>query len=373
MNLLYVHDLHFQICPLDNGPMCVGGLVEEYFDKFKMAGFDSIVICSRTEQEREDITAEYSARFNPKIFSMLDPKYENYAGLLSLARVVRIVKALQKADMVVLNTPSITGIFIGIICLALHKGYVCEVAGSSDAFKAKPFGSFVTPIIRFLTKVLVGRALSATYVTKSLKGIFPNKIGLVSSNVIIKEYGKVKRHEVKDKYVIGCVGGLVARKGLDTIIECAHLMKKNHHPNAHFLIVGHGSQKYWNEKIKRLEVCEMVTLLGGKGTSEVTEFLDDIDLYIQPSFSEGLPRATIEAMSRGNPCLGTDLEGFREILASEYLIEVGSAEQLMLKIGSILSNADRYNKASMAALTTSKKFEYSDLINEKVDFYKSLI
>ena len=372
MILLYVHDLHFQISNR-NEPVCAGGLTEEYFDKFKLAGFESIIICSRTLQKRDENIKEYSAKFSPKIFSLLDPQYKNYAGLLDPARILRLVKAIKKADMIVLNTPSITGIFIGILCLVLQKDYVCEVAGSADAFKAKPFGRLVTPIIRLLTKFLVAKALGATYVTNSLQQIFPNKLCLVSSNVIIRDYGDAKQLKLKDKYFIGCVGGLVTRKGLGTIIQCARLMKKNHRPDVHFLIVGHGPQSYWNEATKRFGVDDKVTLLGGKVKSDVIKFLDDIDLYIQPSFSEGLPRATIEAMSRGNPCFGTDLAGFREILSSEYLIEVGAAEELACKISTVLSRAEIYNHASADALAVSKKFEYTVLVNNKVDFYKSLI
>lgn len=44
-----------------------------------------------------------------------------------------------------------------------------------------------------------------------------------------------------------------------------------------------------------------------------------MDIYIQPSDTEGLPRALLEAMSRGLPCLGTDVGGIPELLDKEFL------------------------------------------------------
>ena len=46
-------------------------------------------------------------------------------------------------------------------------------------------------------------------------------------------------------------------------------------------------------------------------------WLDEMDLYIQPSLQEGLPRAVMEAMSRGLPALGARTGGIPELLGEE--------------------------------------------------------
>ena len=50
---------------------------------------------------------------------------------------------------------------------------------------------------------------------------------------------------------------------------------------------------------------------------EMFAWLDSLDVYIQPSLQEGLPRALIEAMSRGLPCYGTRTGGIPELLPAE--------------------------------------------------------
>src|SRR5690606_42058407 len=83
-------------------------------------------------------------------------------------------------------------------------------------------------------------------------------------------------------------------------------------------IVGGGDQSYLRKIARKYGVADPVDFLGRITRKEVFQWLDKIDLYIQPSKTEGLPRALIEAMSRGLPCLGTRVGGIPELLTDEH-------------------------------------------------------
>ena len=55
-------------------------------------------------------------------------------------------------------------------------------------------------------------------------------------------------------------------------------------------------------------------------------------VYIQPSRIEGLPRALIEAMSRGCACVGSSVGGIPELLNNQYIHEVNDYNSLAVKI-----------------------------------------
>ena len=57
-------------------------------------------------------------------------------------------------------------------------------------------------------------------------------------------------------------------------------------------------------------------------------WLDAVDLYVQPSRQEGLPRGTLEAMSRACPALGSTAGGLPELLEPECLHKPGDAAGL---------------------------------------------
>ena len=46
-----------------------------------------------------------------------------------------------------------------------------------------------------------------------------------------------------------------------------------------------------------------------------------MDIYVQPSLQEGLPRSVIEAMSVGLPCIGSDVAGIPELLDKEWVFK----------------------------------------------------
>ena len=89
---------------------------------------------------------------------------------------------------------------------------------------------------------------------------------------------------------------------------------------------------------RRLENARFCGTLAS-GTA-VNQWLDDIDLYIQPSLTEGLPRALIEAMSRGCPALGSGAGGIPELLAPECIHKPGDSATLAKMLETAIQDKD---------------------------------
>ena len=66
------------------------------------------------------------------------------------------------------------------------------------------------------------------------------------------------------------------------------------------------------------------------------DYYDSIDIYVQPSKQEGLPRAVIEAMSRGCPVLGTDIAGIPELIQERCLFKKGSVKSFINAVERLL-------------------------------------
>jgi glycosyltransferase involved in cell wall biosynthesis len=107
-------------------------------------------------------------------------------------------------------------------------------------------------------------------------------------------------------------------------------------PPVIFRVLGGGDQAPWIAEAKRYGVDDITIFQGTLTAGEaVLKWLDDVDLYLQPSFQEGLPRALIEAMSRGCPALASKCAGIPELLDASCLIRPGDSialGRLLLKV-----------------------------------------
>ena len=114
-----------------------------------------------------------------------------------------------------------------------------------------------------------------------------------------------------DAYVLLTVGELNANKNQATVIRA---LAGLHDPSVHYVLAGRGE----NEGVLRrlageLGVAEQVHLLGYR--TDVPEIYPAADVYLCPSFREGLNVSIMEAMSSGLPLLCSDIRGNRDLVS----------------------------------------------------------
>jgi glycosyltransferase involved in cell wall biosynthesis len=101
----------------------------------------------------------------------------------------------------------------------------------------------------------------------------------------------------------------------------------------------------------------------------VREQMDCADLFLLPSLTEGLPRALIEAMARGVPCVGSSVGGIPELLEPEDMVPPGSVEQLADKIQTIVTDPARMARMSRQNLKRADTFRKELLESRQSAFY----
>jgi glycosyltransferase involved in cell wall biosynthesis len=102
----------------------------------------------------------------------------------------------------------------------------------------------------------------------------------------------------------------------------------------------------------------------------VREQLNRADLFILPSFTEGLPRAMLEAMARGLPCLGSTAGGMPELLPPEDLVPPGDRRALAVKIREVLKDPHRLARMSARNLAAAQQYDEKTLRQQRIDFYR---
>lgn len=95
-----------------------------------------------------------------------------------------------------------------------------------------------------------------------------------------------------------------------------------------YRLIGQGNPLSLKALAQKLGIADQVEFVGAVPHAEIPGWLDETDVYIQPSRQEGLPRALIEAMSRGCPALGSNAGGTPELLPASRIFGKGDYHTL---------------------------------------------
>ena len=100
--------------------------------------------------------------------------------------------------------------------------------------------------------------------------------------------------------------------------------------------------------------------------------LDHADLFLLPSRTEGMPRALIEAMARGLPCIGSTMGGIPELLPPEDMVPPGDVAALASKIRAVVTDADRMAWMAARNLARARDYHEDALRARRIGFYWAL-
>lgn len=127
------------------------------------------------------------------------------------------------------------------------------------------------------------------------------------------------------------VGRLLADKGVREYLH-AIVETKNAFPQARFLLVGGADTNPSAIDTKEVQHLVDAGLLEWKGkVSDVRPYLRESSIFVLPSYREGVPRSTLEAMACGLAVITTDAPGCRDTVQSGengLLVQVGDAQAL---------------------------------------------
>ena len=119
-------------------------------------------------------------------------------------------------------------------------------------------------------------------------------------------------------------------------------MLKEKFPEVEFKIVG--TQDNSLDAISIEEVKSWSEYVDYEGsTKDVRPYIKKCHVYVLPSYHEGLPRSTLEAMSMGRPILTTNASGCKETVDENingFLVPIGSSKELAKRMIWFIKNRD---------------------------------
>ena len=139
------------------------------------------------------------------------------------------------------------------------------------------------------------------------------------------------------------VGRLAAVKGVPILLESMAQLKQTN-PNARLTLVGDGPERPMLEKMAAdLGVSDVVNFVGYKSQAEVRTYLQQSDVFVLPTFAEGLPIVFMEALAAGVPVVSTQIAGHSDLVEqgkSGYLVSPGDNLSLTQALKTLLNSPE---------------------------------
>jgi lipopolysaccharide/colanic/teichoic acid biosynthesis glycosyltransferase/glycosyltransferase involved in cell wall biosynthesis len=141
------------------------------------------------------------------------------------------------------------------------------------------------------------------------------------------------------------VGRFLIEKGLRELIEAVKILKKSHQDKFGMTLIGWNDpnpQGITAEEVQGWSAEKLVTNIGK--VSDVRPYLQEMDVFVLPSYREGTPRSALEAMSMGLPVITTDVPGCREVVVDQetgFLVPPRSADSLAKAMATFIDNPAR--------------------------------
>ena len=149
------------------------------------------------------------------------------------------------------------------------------------------------------------------------------------------------------------VGRLAAMKGVPVLLE-AFARLRAHHPDVTLTLIGDGEDRRRIEAIARkLGLEGHVVFAGYRSQAEVAEEMAATDLFVLPSFAEGVPVVLMEALASGVPVVTTRIAGIPELVEhgeNGLLVPPGNSALLAGAMADLLADPDLRQRMGAAGM-----------------------
>ena len=353
--------------------------------------FDHVYVAARLQNVSEH-SSDNLFKLEDKRVSVIGLPY--YIGLVPYLKAKGSIKKIinsfiHPGDAYICRVPGNIGT-IAAECLK-KKGipYGLEVVGDPwESLSPQAFESLFARIFQVVAKrqlqKITHNASAALYVTNHiLQGKYPVKEGVFTtgaSNVILRDdCYSAEPHKVVDReknvqvrmLAVGTLAQLY--KAPDVILKALAIVKsKGYNP----FLTWFGDGRYRQPMIKMAEelgLKDNVNFVGAVKQDVIRKEFEQTDLFVHASRAEGLPRAVIEAMAYGLPCIGSSVAGIPELLSPEAIVKPNDVDRLAEKMLRFVENKQFAQSEANKNWDESKKYHNDILTERRLSFYDELV
>ncbi|QPK64912.1 glycosyltransferase family 4 protein [Methylomonas sp. LL1] len=345
------------------------------------AGYDVLVVAR--ERDKADLVRAQDMKFIALEFSRksLNPLSELrvFLAILEIYRREKPTLVHHIASKPILYgslAALLTGIR-GIVNAPVGMGYVF----SSNDLKAR----LLRPFLKFGYRLLINpRGSKVIFENQDDLGSFVQEGAVRPEDAVLIKGAGVDLSEfhpstkTTGEVVVVLVARMLKDKGIMEFIEAARILKQRG-VVARFVLVGdidqHNHAAIDKSVLLQWSAQGVVDWWGHR--SDIPEVLQQADIACLPSYREGLPKALLEAMAAGLPCVATDVPGCREAVRdgeNGLLVPVRNPEALALALEQLIADPRLMHRLGQRGRQRiEQEFSTEHVVAKTLSLYKEML
>jgi glycosyltransferase involved in cell wall biosynthesis len=165
-------------------------------------------------------------------------------------------------------------------------------------------------------------------------------------------------------------------KGSFDLINAFAALPEADRSSAELILAGNGDLETANQLINELGLADKITILSWLNGEQRDELLANADVFVLPSYNEGLPMSMLESMAWGLPVIVTPVGGIPEVIVHKqngWLVQPGKQEELVQAMQNLISDESLRLSLGAAARSSVKDLDIKNYMDSLLSLYNIVV
>jgi glycosyltransferase involved in cell wall biosynthesis len=272
-----------------------------------------------------------------------------------------------------------TGVLSLLFKWQFKLSYIVSLRGSDVPNYSERFAKmykFLTPIIKLVWKNAVHVVTNSKGLTELAKKSAPQQKFLQIFNGVDTEFyqpGSRTEKERREEFKILLASRLSKRKGFRYAIKAFAKLQKKYSNISMVIAGGEGNaMTELREQVAQLKLKNKIKFTGAYLKKESPRIYTKADVFVMPSFNEGMSNNLLEAMASGLPVLMTPTGGAEELIKNGengYLIKMKDVDSIVKKLEILINNPQKCEKLGRSSRRLAETLSWKSVADKYIALY----
>ncbi|MFC7076805.1 glycosyltransferase [Haloarcula halophila] len=240
-----------------------------------------------------------------------------------------------------------------------------DVPGYNERFTAQY--TLLRPIIRHVWQEAEAVVANSEGLRELARETATPGIEVIPNGVAISEF--TPEYPRSGRLSVLCVARLVERKGIKYLIDAISCVSETE-----LTVVGEGERESELKNcVERLGITDRVNFTGYVPHDEIHEYYERADVFVLPSFNEGMSNTVLEAMAAGLPIVTTNTGGTAELLdGNGVIVEKRSSDAIKDALQEYMRNEEKRESDGRRSRKLAENMSWETVADQYYSLYKQI-